>query len=264
MLYISTFQMTSILTFLYRHDLVPAPALHARQAGVVSLLGNGSYIGSSTTTICAPGGVVPTALPYTTVYTTEYIQVCPTETPCPKGTKTQTFTITETCSGGKAEYTPPVIPPNFTTVVQVCNACAGKPTLTVTCPTSQVTPPPVCTGPGCPVYPPPVAPSCPGPNCPPTPPPGTKCPGGPNCPPTPPPGAQCPGPNCPPTPPPGTQCPGPNCPTPPGSKCPGPNCPPTSNTTTPPYIISNSGSNGQVHIAAILLGASIGLAAFCL
>ncbi|PVH80312.1 hypothetical protein DL98DRAFT_654722 [Cadophora sp. DSE1049] len=243
------------------HDIIPAPALHARQAGVVSLLGNGSYLGSSTTTICAPGVAVPTPatyLPYTTVYTTEFIQVCPTETPCAKGTKTETFTITQTCSGGKEEFTPPVIPPNFTTVVQVCDACAGKPALTVTCPVAQVTSPPVCSGSGCPV--PPKAP-CPGPDCPPTPPPGSKCPG-PDCPPTPP-GSKCPGPDCPPTPPPGSKCPGPDCPTTPGSLCPGPACPST-NTTTPPYITANSGSSGQVHIVAILLGASVGLAAFCL
>ncbi|KAK0119601.1 hypothetical protein ONS95_011041 [Cadophora gregata] len=257
------------------HDIVPAAALHARQAGVVSLLGNGTYLGTSTITICAPGVAVPTPanyLPYTTVYTTEYIQVCPTETPCAKGTKTETFTITQTCSGGKEEFTPPAIPPNFTTVVQVCDACAGKPTLTVTCPVAQVTGPAVCSGPGCPVSPPVKSP-CPGPDCPPTPPPGSPCPG-PDCPLPPPPGSQCPGPNCPPAntpcpgpncPPANAPCPGPNCPPTPPSVCPGPSCPSTqSNSTTPPYISANSGSNGHIHIVAILLGASVGLAAFYL
>merc|ERR1712225_192119 len=228
-------------------------AIHARQAGVVSLLGNGSYLGSITTTICAPGVALPTPatyLPYTTVYTTEFIQVCPTETPCAKGTKTETFTITQTCAGGKEAFTHPVIPPNFTTTVQVCDACAGKPTLTITCPLPQVTSPPVCTGPGCPVSPPAKAP-CSGPDCPSTATPGSPCPG-PNCPSTPTPGSPCPGPNCPPSPPAKVICPGPACPS--GS----------SNTTTPPYISANSGSSSHVHMVAILLGASVGLAAFCL
>merc|ERR1711974_231988 len=248
------------------HDIVPAAAIHARQAGVVSLLGNGSYLGSLTTTICAPGVALPTPakyLPYTTVYTTEFIQICPTETPCAKGTKTETFTITQTYAGGKKAFTPPVIPPNFTTTVQVCDACAGKPTLTVTCPLTQITSPPVCTGAGCPVSPPVKAP-CSGPDCPPISPPGSKCPG-PDCPPIP--GSPCPGPNCPSTPTPGSSCPGPNCPPSPPAKvvCPGPACPSgSSNTTTPPHITANSGSSGHVHMVAILLGATVGLAAFCL
>merc|ERR1711974_320622 len=132
------------------HDIVPAAAIHARQAGVVSLLGNGSYLGSLTTTICAPGVALPTPakyLPYTTVYTTEFIQICPS---------------------------------------------------------------------------------------------------------TPTPGSSCPGPNCPPSPPAKVVCPGPACPS--GS----------SNTTTPPHITANSGSSGHVHMVAILLGATVGLAAFCL
>merc|ERR1712169_52464 len=144
--------------------------------------------------------------------------------------------------------TPPVIPPNFTTTDQVCDACAGKPTLTVTCPLTQITSPPVCTGAGCPVSPP-VKAKCPGPDCPPIPHPGSKCPG-PDCPPIP--GSPCPGPNCPPSPPAKVVCPGPACPS--GS----------SNTTTPPHITANSGSSGHVHMVAILLGATVGLAAFCL
>merc|ERR1712093_931779 len=202
----------------------------------------------------------------------------PNRDACAKGTKTETFTITQTYAGGKKAFTPPVIPPNFTTPVQVCDACAGKPTLTVTCPLTQITSPPVCTGAGCPVSPPVKAP-CSGPDCPPIPHPGYKCPG-PDCPPIPHPGSKCPGPDCPPIP--GSPCPGPNCPsTPtPGSSCPGPNCPPSppakvvcpgpacpsgsSNTTTPPHITANSGSSGHVHMVAILLGATVGLAAFCL
>merc|ERR1711964_650001 len=66
---------------------------------------------------------VPTLLPapylnQTTVYTTVYVDVCPT------GLTTKTYTITQTCA----------TPEHFTTTTKVCDACAGKPTLTVTCP----------------------------------------------------------------------------------------------------------------------------------
>ncbi len=100
---------------------------------------------TATITTCIPGVPYPTGHPvpahdgYTTVYTTECIQVCPTETPCPKGTKTATYTITETCTGDRDDYTPPALPPHFTTAVTVCDACEGKPTLTITLPGPEVT-----------------------------------------------------------------------------------------------------------------------------
>lgn len=109
-------------------------------------------LSSATITSCIPDHPYPTdhtAYPgpsgndYTTVYTTECIQVCPTETPCAKGTKTDTYTITETCTGDINDYTRPPIPPNFTTTEAVCDVCEGKPTLTITCPTPEETSPPM-------------------------------------------------------------------------------------------------------------------------
>lgn len=59
----------------------------------------------------------------TTVYTTVYVDVCPT------GLTTKTYTITQTCATPSG-----ALPEHFTTTTKVCDACAGKPTLTVTCP----------------------------------------------------------------------------------------------------------------------------------
>jgi len=119
------------------------------------LLQDHSVLGSSTLTSCLPKATEHHD-GYTTVYTTEYVQVCPTEKPCPKGTKTATYTITETCSGDEHDYTRPAIPSDFTTVVTICDACAGKPTITVTGPSKPVKTvvSPVCPGgPYCPPVP---------------------------------------------------------------------------------------------------------------
>jgi len=128
--------------------MLNAPVIVARDGfGDIILLNDSKIVlDTATITTCVPGGgSYPTASPSTapdvwsTVYTTEYIQVCPTATPCPKGTTTETFTITETCTGSKSDYTPPALPPNFTTVAQICEVCEGKPTLTVTCPLATAT-----------------------------------------------------------------------------------------------------------------------------
>jgi hypothetical protein len=107
----------------------------AADFGHVNVLNNSpTVLDTATVTSCVPNHPKPTGDDtYVTVYTTEYVHVCPTETPCPKGTETQT------CTGAQSDYTPPSIPPNFTTVVQVCGVCEGKPTLTVTCPLTAAT-----------------------------------------------------------------------------------------------------------------------------
>ncbi|PVH78206.1 hypothetical protein DL98DRAFT_256135 [Cadophora sp. DSE1049] len=68
--------------------------------------------------------------PYTTVYTTAYIDICPT------GLTTKTYTLTQTCSTNSTCHIPTRtgIPEHFTTTTKVCHACPGIPTLTVTCP----------------------------------------------------------------------------------------------------------------------------------
>merc|ERR1711977_394062 len=53
----------------------------------------------------------------TTVYTTVYVDVCPT------GPTTKTYTITQTCATPSG-----ALPEHFTTTTKVCDACAGKPT----------------------------------------------------------------------------------------------------------------------------------------
>merc|ERR1711977_139195 len=53
----------------------------------------------------------------TTVYTTVYVDVCPT------GLTTKTYTITQTCATPSG-----ALPEHFTTTTKVCDACAGKPT----------------------------------------------------------------------------------------------------------------------------------------
>jgi hypothetical protein len=68
---------------------------------------------------------------FVTVYTTVYQDICPT------GITSVTYTVTETCTGDKSEYTRPTgQPPGFTTTEKVCTVCEGKPTISITCPIS--------------------------------------------------------------------------------------------------------------------------------
>ncbi|KAL5317750.1 hypothetical protein ACEPPN_014849 [Leptodophora sp. 'Broadleaf-Isolate-01'] len=69
---------------------------------------------------------------YTTIYTTAYIDICPT------GLTTKTYTLTRTCTQ-EACYGPTDLPDHFTTTEKVCGACPGKPTITVTCPVESET-----------------------------------------------------------------------------------------------------------------------------
>ncbi|CAN8095598.1 unnamed protein product [Discula destructiva] len=49
-----------------------------------------------------------------------------------------TYTITETCTGSRATWTRPSIPPAFTTTVVTCAGCGEMPTtLTITCPVDK-------------------------------------------------------------------------------------------------------------------------------
>lgn len=71
---------------------------------------------------------------FTTVYTTTYVDVCPT------GTTENVYTITETCTGDTATWTPPsTCPPGFTVIEEICTACEGDPTVTVTKPNVYTT-----------------------------------------------------------------------------------------------------------------------------
>jgi len=67
---------------------------------------------------------------YTTTYQTVYDAVCPT------GLSSATYLVTATCTG-----TTPInyssVPAGFVATVTVCTACAGTPTVTVTCPGSK-------------------------------------------------------------------------------------------------------------------------------
>ncbi|KAJ4423524.1 hypothetical protein N0V82_001849 [Gnomoniopsis sp. IMI 355080] len=65
------------------------------------------------------------------VFTTEYgftAQAADTSS-----TWLATYTVQEICEGDQATWTQPAIPPDFTTSVITCSACA-TPTLTITCP----------------------------------------------------------------------------------------------------------------------------------
>ncbi|KAJ9143802.1 hypothetical protein NKR23_g6313 [Pleurostoma richardsiae] len=64
---------------------------------------------------------------FTTEYYVTFLAACPT------ASWWATYTIEETCTGNPATWTPPVIPPSFTTTEVVCDVCAEK-TQTITCP----------------------------------------------------------------------------------------------------------------------------------
>ncbi|KAL2068734.1 hypothetical protein VTL71DRAFT_15072 [Oculimacula yallundae] len=93
-------------------------------------------------TPCAPGQLTTSTISlstiaspiavYTTIYTTAYIDICPT------GLTTKTYTITHTCTEEKCSV-PTTLPEHFTTTEKVCVACPEKPTLTVTCPVETAT-----------------------------------------------------------------------------------------------------------------------------
>jgi len=69
---------------------------------------------------------------YTTIYPVTYVDVCPT------GTTANVYTITETCTGNSASFTPTSCPAGFTTYTTECEVCQEK-TLTVTAPVSTAT-----------------------------------------------------------------------------------------------------------------------------
>lgn len=63
----------------------------------------------------------PTTIYFVTTYTVTYTAVCPT------GLTQSTYTITESCPGGKSNYvTPTGAPPGFTVTARVCEPCAAK------------------------------------------------------------------------------------------------------------------------------------------
>ncbi len=142
---------SSNLAAIVNANIVGAPAMMARQEfGEINLLLDTAVIlGRSNVYACIPddaytfwsGSSGMGSVIYTTVYTAAFVQICPIAVTCPLGTSTQTFTITETCTGNPNDFTQPAIPPHFTTELQVCEACEGKPTLTITCPESEQTGP---------------------------------------------------------------------------------------------------------------------------
>lgn len=87
---------------------------------------------SSFWAINTPNTLVPTTIPTPTpIFTTEYCFTA--QAADTASTWLATYTIQETCTGDQATWTQPSIPPDFTTSVITCSACA-TPTLTITCP----------------------------------------------------------------------------------------------------------------------------------
>lgn len=79
---------------------------------------------------------------YTTVYTVTWENVCPT------GITSPVYTITETCTGNPASFTPTTLPEDFTVAEKICTACQNpESTVTVTepCTTTAPGPPPPYT-----------------------------------------------------------------------------------------------------------------------
>ncbi|KAI9046573.1 hypothetical protein LZ554_009317 [Drepanopeziza brunnea f. sp. 'monogermtubi'] len=180
---------------------------------------------------------------HTTIYTTQYVDVCPT------GLTTKTYTITNTCTKTECQK-PTTHPANFAETTKVCTACEGQPTLTVTCPitttalyTNGTSTPP--TGKPVPVPVPSVT-ACNGANC-----PSASAPA-------------CNGPNCPSAP----ACNGANCPpASSASSCNGANCPPAGSATTTgtvPYVTAGAGKGFAAEKASVLavIGGFIGIFAW--
>ncbi|PBP20911.1 hypothetical protein BUE80_DR008344 [Diplocarpon rosae] len=89
-----------------------------------------------TVTNCPYGSITTHTIPlppatnvpvYETIYTTAYVDICPT------GLTTHTYTLTHTCTAAACQA-PTTLPTHFAVTTKVCSACEGKPTLTVTCP----------------------------------------------------------------------------------------------------------------------------------
>ncbi|TPX07121.1 uncharacterized protein E0L32_010922 [Thyridium curvatum] len=79
----------------------------------------------------------------TSTFTTTYCYTGPAA--CPTSAWMATYTIVEICTGNRATWTPPAIPPNFVQTTVVCDVCA-TPTQTIYCPTSTPVPTGVATG----------------------------------------------------------------------------------------------------------------------
>ncbi|EKD14104.1 uncharacterized protein L3040_007895 [Drepanopeziza brunnea f. sp. 'multigermtubi'] len=168
---------------------------------------------------------------HTTIYTTQYVDVCPT------GLTTKTYTLTNTCTRTECQQ-PTTHPANFAETTKVCTACPGQPTLTVTCPiTSTALYTNGTSPPGTPVpAPAPAATPCNGANCPPA---GSA--------------PACNGANCPPA----------------GSApaCNGANCPPAGSATTTgtgPYMTAGAAKGFAAEKASVLavMGGVIGVFAW--
>ncbi|PBP25190.1 hypothetical protein BUE80_DR004009 [Diplocarpon rosae] len=89
-----------------------------------------------TVTNCPYGSITTHTIPlspttnvpmYETIYTTAYVDICPT------GLTTHTYTLTHTCTAAACQV-PTTLPTHFAVTTKVCSACEGKPTLIVTCP----------------------------------------------------------------------------------------------------------------------------------
>jgi len=109
----------------------PSSSTTAPTSSVTSAVGppivTGTVTDELTSTYCDKCDEV-----YTTIYPVTYVDVCPT------GTTANVYTITETCTGNSASFTPTTCPPGFTTYTTECEVCAEK-TITVTAPVSVPT-----------------------------------------------------------------------------------------------------------------------------
>jgi len=81
---------------------------------------------------CTPYTSVPTS----TVFVTSYCVTLPAA--CPTSEWIATYTVTTTCTGDKAHWTAPAVPPEFEVTTVVCDVCAHK-TQVITCPNAEAT-----------------------------------------------------------------------------------------------------------------------------
>ncbi|KAK8067146.1 hypothetical protein PG997_013893 [Apiospora hydei] len=87
-----------------------------------------------------PAGGIATVTGTQTVFTTVYSTVL--QAACPTSQWMATYTITETCTGNQAAYTPAAIPPGFVVTTVKCDACKPTSDVVITCPGLQPTLPP--------------------------------------------------------------------------------------------------------------------------
>ncbi|KAB5563190.1 hypothetical protein GE09DRAFT_1219760 [Coniochaeta sp. 2T2.1] len=81
-------------------------------------------------------GPATTVLATSTVFLTSYTVTLPAA--CPTSEWEATYTITTTCTGDRAHWTAPAVPPEFAVTTVVCDVCAHK-TQTITCPNAGAT-----------------------------------------------------------------------------------------------------------------------------